>query len=392
MRACSRFLGVVAAAILFAGCSNGECVTDDDCLTGVCVQVSATGYAECVAFAIQDPSGDVGIDRDPDPEAPDSAANDSDARTQGEGDDAHCEECVVDCPPGYELSDGKCADVDECVAGLDDCFPAPGGTCVNTAHGYECQCASGWAGDGRVCDRVVAPEGVWMDTLVGEDFLEAVVRGARTDATTLAFVASGTTNADGGADSVASITGLGLAWSKIEEQCASDDMSRVEVWLGQGVPDVNGEVRVTFLDFTIRSMALLTVLQYDNGGAISSFVGRNSSGGQLCVWGAGPQPYGPFRRVITPSAPNSAFVVALASFDQAPEADPDSGDNFTISSNVVASVTSPTALLHLTVASVTAEPGMPHFPTALELSFPNPATDPRWAAVSGEILPSGNSQ
>ncbi|KAJ8039518.1 Hyalin [Holothuria leucospilota] len=53
--------------------------------------------------------------------------------------------CV--CDTGYQFSDGSqwaCADVNECVQGLDDCEPSAHLTCFNEEGGYSCRCLDGF--------------------------------------------------------------------------------------------------------------------------------------------------------------------------------------------------------------------------------------------------------
>ena len=50
------------------------------------------------------------------------------------------------CEDGYEMTDGKCADLDECIMNLDfKCQKdaAQQIMCVNTRGSYTCQCAPG---------------------------------------------------------------------------------------------------------------------------------------------------------------------------------------------------------------------------------------------------------
>ncbi len=75
---------------------------------------------------------------------------------------ASCEEvngaAVCACPEGFiDVSTGgmtgiTCADINECVAGLDDC--APEATCENTPGSYMCLCNEGYAGNGVSCTDV----------------------------------------------------------------------------------------------------------------------------------------------------------------------------------------------------------------------------------------------
>ena len=57
------------------------------------------------------------------------------------------------CPNGFSdvAGDGtRCEDIDECARGLHACA-AEHATCTNTTGSYECACADGFYGDGRVC-------------------------------------------------------------------------------------------------------------------------------------------------------------------------------------------------------------------------------------------------
>lgn len=62
---------------------------------------------------------------------------------------------VCSCPYGFvDMSGGSatgiaCVDVNECLAGLDDC--ATNATCVNTIGSYSCECNEGYAGNGVTC-------------------------------------------------------------------------------------------------------------------------------------------------------------------------------------------------------------------------------------------------
>ena len=53
---------------------------------------------------------------------------------------------TVDVSVGVEFSD-----IDECATGTHSCASV-GGECVNTAGGYDCDCVSGYSGDGSVCE------------------------------------------------------------------------------------------------------------------------------------------------------------------------------------------------------------------------------------------------
>ena len=42
-----------------------------------------------------------------------------------------------------------CIDVNECATGLDECNT--NADCINIPGNYQCQCKSGYTGDGRTC-------------------------------------------------------------------------------------------------------------------------------------------------------------------------------------------------------------------------------------------------
>ena len=58
--------------------------------------------------------------------------------------------CV--CKAGFEGDGSTCADVDECLLGVDDC--PDDAICTNTDGGFECACEPGFEGDGATCTDV----------------------------------------------------------------------------------------------------------------------------------------------------------------------------------------------------------------------------------------------
>ncbi|XP_033647128.1 neurogenic locus notch homolog protein 1-like isoform X1 [Asterias rubens] len=53
------------------------------------------------------------------------------------------------CPTGYQGDGDTCADINECVRGLDNCHADA--TCINTPGSYRCVCNDGFAGNGVLC-------------------------------------------------------------------------------------------------------------------------------------------------------------------------------------------------------------------------------------------------
>ena len=46
----------------------------------------------------------------------------------------------------------SCYDINECIEETDDC--SENAICINNQGSYECQCNSGYEGDGKTCDDV----------------------------------------------------------------------------------------------------------------------------------------------------------------------------------------------------------------------------------------------
>jgi hypothetical protein len=70
-----------------------------------------------------------------------------------EGTDCASGACTLNlcaCAEGYEPGAGEtCVDVDECLAGTDDCDPLA--LCTDTEGSFTCDCPLGYDGDGTVC-------------------------------------------------------------------------------------------------------------------------------------------------------------------------------------------------------------------------------------------------
>ncbi|XP_013006059.1 pro-epidermal growth factor isoform X1 [Cavia porcellus] len=67
------------------------------------------------------------------------------AQCVSEGDRAMCQ-----CAEGFAGDGKQCTDIDECAADRAVC-PSPSSKCINTEGGYVCSCAAGYRGDGLRC-------------------------------------------------------------------------------------------------------------------------------------------------------------------------------------------------------------------------------------------------
>ncbi|XP_048584052.1 uncharacterized protein LOC5508744 [Nematostella vectensis] len=61
--------------------------------------------------------------------------------------DVNTNQCI--CYYGYQMSDNKCKDIDECKTGRSECHQ--NATCTNTVGSYRCICNEGFWGDGITC-------------------------------------------------------------------------------------------------------------------------------------------------------------------------------------------------------------------------------------------------
>jgi hypothetical protein len=90
-----------------------------------------------------------------------------------------------------------------------------------------------------------------------------------------------------------SVSGLGLQWSLLREQCGSRTRNGASLWSAQGIPAADGAV-TAYLDSAVRSVAL-TVVRYSGAHAldpIGSVVSANTNGSQgACDWGANSSAY-----------------------------------------------------------------------------------------------------
>lgn len=93
-------------------------------------------------------------DADTDIETTGDPGADTEARSDIAPDSDAAPDPFVD-PGGEACQGGICGGIDECAQGLDDCDPHA--ECTDTPASFECACASGYAGNGRVCYRQLAP-------------------------------------------------------------------------------------------------------------------------------------------------------------------------------------------------------------------------------------------
>jgi uncharacterized repeat protein (TIGR02543 family) len=78
---------------------------------------------------------------------------------------------------------------------------------------------------------------------------------------------------------VQGVSGLGLAWSRVNAQCAGRDQTAVEVWMAQGTPSGNGSVSATLWD--VPSNAVIAVSRYsgvDGTDPVGNLVSGNTNG------------------------------------------------------------------------------------------------------------------
>ncbi len=60
----------------------------------------------------------------------------------------------------------KCADIDECAEGIDDCHRRSNATCDNVDGSFVCTCRDGFTGNGTSC------EGIYIRYLAGSFQIE----------------------------------------------------------------------------------------------------------------------------------------------------------------------------------------------------------------------------
>jgi hypothetical protein len=77
-------------------------------------------------------------------------------------------------------------------------------------------------------------------------------------------------------DSVTGVSGLGLAWSPVREQCGGRSQTGVSIWVAQGQPTGGGIVTAT-LGSTVRN-AVIAVSRYSGSPSIGGVVSANSRG------------------------------------------------------------------------------------------------------------------
>ncbi len=110
---------------------------------------------------------------------------------------------------------------------------------------------------------------------------------------------------------VSSVSGLGLAWTPVRDQCAGRSQTGVEVWTAQGQPSGDGVVTATLA--SAPSNAVIAVARYSGAraaGPVGNVVSANSvgvSGG--CAGGVDSAAYA---FGLTTTAPGSLVFVAAA--------------------------------------------------------------------------------
>lgn len=68
-----------------------------------------------------------------------------------------CSSCTVEIGWRCEGEPSRCADIDECLEGVDDCSASA--TCINVPGSFQCECETGYEGDGKTC-RSICGDGV----------------------------------------------------------------------------------------------------------------------------------------------------------------------------------------------------------------------------------------
>ena len=75
---------------------------------------------------------------------------------------------------------------------------------------------------------------------------------------------------------VQSVSGLGLNWARVREQCAGRNQTGVEVWLGQGTPNGNDVVSATLAG--TPNNAVIAVSRYSGVATVGNVVAGNTNG------------------------------------------------------------------------------------------------------------------
>jgi hypothetical protein len=92
---------------------------------------------------------------------------------------------------------------------------------------------------------------------------------------------------------VSSVSGLGLAWTRVAAQCGGSGAQRVEVWMARGTPSANGAVRATF--GASASQAVIAVSRYSGAHPttpIGALRAQNTNGvNGACSGGASASSY-----------------------------------------------------------------------------------------------------
>jgi uncharacterized repeat protein (TIGR02543 family) len=121
--------------------------------------------------------------------------------------------------------------------------------------------------------------------------------------------------------SVNSVSGLGLTWTLVDEQCGGRNQTGVSVWMAQGTPSGNGTVTATLS--SAPTNAVIMVTRYSGVNAsnpIGNIISANSNGADgSCSGGVDATTYS-VNLTTTASGAVAYGAVALRSRDHAPGA------------------------------------------------------------------------
>ncbi len=195
-----------------------------------------------------------------------------------------CVNHLCQCPAGTAFNGISCTDINECQTNTDNCDA--NATCTNTAGSFTCACNAGYAGDGVTC-AVSGPSVAQVVTATGiDDITTANLIGSNSDVY-YTFVSIRT-----GSRQVDTVTGLGLAWTRIDFECDGNDTQRLEVWGARGNATTGG-VRVVISDPPYATV--VTAIRVSGAKAMGStgnIIADNSSLTNNCVGSVTASGYG----------------------------------------------------------------------------------------------------